>query len=1164
MSQETINKSLQSTLISPLTHDLLWSQFLNSMSYELQNMRDKYSTIKNNWNINKSDKSNLVRISESFGYTPNLIINNTINMAKREIESLPYRIREKTNYLGYYLILQQNNSLGDIFNYYWNGKKLIKVIDYEKTIKNLINSDHYSPFLGIETKKNYSSVLNSNAPLLDYTVNGEKQYDPITNLRYYSLDQIIGSSIWRLDTAYTQIPTKHLGIDYFPQTYYCTYTTSLGVGEEKNSIYESQIEMSDYYIEKSMTIKINDILLDTTVEISDKKEYFKDENDILNTNSYFDVKNNLVHLEFNKIPLDCEISVSYNINLIMTSDYFYYLEQGMDYNRRCPIIPHSGIFLSVDIASARGSDFYYPNENNYTIPDLKIKAVTASSYNRYITLTGTSRLDNALDEQGEPTGEENYKLDSLIKWNLDSKSSEIQKISNKFKYIAYGNKPLNIINEEYNQTFNQSSIIFYYNLNSEDYSSVIYDNSSNRMNCTVVGDDLKVDSIIGKSLNFNGDTYAYSNSSLAIDSSMDYTLGLWFKASEISESSEGTIFDSFITISYNYSNNKLTIDKYEFSCNDIDYHFLCLTFNHSSDMMRVYIDNIDLGEFNFVLPPSSFVNYLGTNSSKNNNFYGKIDNVWLLNKIISNSQISYIYNNKISLISHMGNRLSYYELSDDEIYDSTDSNYLLVQSYIKSMDISNEQTILKYNSSDSANYKYTTKFNPIIPSYFTIDYTNDMGKTVTIQSNEDGKFYNKETGKHITGNIDFETGTWNLTKNTIQSISQKPIIEINNPSYGYKKTYSKLYEVIDDVEKLTKWYSSYDVKTQTHGDEIYADDYVVDVSTKTVPTFIYNYDREATVNIYSDDNENFYIYIRDEKSALNLFNATSDDDGTNLFSNDNGKKLYLKLDDLQNGTHELKAYVDLGEATGTTIYSKDEGATMYLDVACSDNKQIKKYSTIIEGNQITFYTLGESEIGYSNLSFTSIVEYDTKSQAQFNPLQLAIKTIQSDLKPILSLHYSIYEYNNVYTLDFIQNFQIPIESSTVQIVKGSIVFYFWMNENGTLIKKSASVDAQGGVSGDNINSLSSSFNYNTNILTVTFFNEIDSDIIISYNYYYSLDIDYSKPLIMNYKIQKSVFVNEIGLEDENHELMAYMTFPNLEFHTIYNNASVMFAISKSS
>ena len=68
-------------------------------------------------------------------------------------------------------------------------------------------------------------------------------------------------------------------------------------------------------------------------------------------------------------------------------------------------------------------------------------------------------------------------------------------------------------------------------MNSEDYSSTIYDNSSNQIHCTVVGSDLKIDSIIDKSLDFNGETYAYSNTTLAIDASQDYTLGLWFKAS---------------------------------------------------------------------------------------------------------------------------------------------------------------------------------------------------------------------------------------------------------------------------------------------------------------------------------------------------------------------------------------------------------------------------------------------------------------------------------------------------------------------------------------------------------------------------------------------------------------------------------------------------------
>ena len=467
MSQETINKSLQKTLLSPLTHDLLWSQFLESFSYEIQNMRDEYSLIKNNWNVDKSDKSNLIRISESFGYTPNLTINNTRDMSKLEIDSIPYRIREKTTYNGYSLIFKQNDSKGETFNYYWNGKKLIKVVDYKKTLDNLINSNHYSPFYGIEPIKNYSSLINSPNIVLDYLVNGQIRYDT-SNIRLYSLDQFISSSYWKLDTSYIQIPTKHLGIEYFPQNYFCTYECDLSAVSEDENVYESQIQMFDYYISKSMIIYVNNIPIETTIEIIDNKEFFHNELNILGENSYFDFKNNLVHIEFNDDISDYEVSVSYNIDLLITSDYFYYLELGMEYNRRCPIIPHCGVFLSADIVQSRGSDFYHPNENNYTVPDLKLKAITASAYNRFVILNEPSFLDNAMDSQGQPSGKENYKLDSVVKWFLDSATSQTKSLVDEFKYISCGNKALNIINEEYNQTFNQNFIIFCYNLNTDD------------------------------------------------------------------------------------------------------------------------------------------------------------------------------------------------------------------------------------------------------------------------------------------------------------------------------------------------------------------------------------------------------------------------------------------------------------------------------------------------------------------------------------------------------------------------------------------------------------------------------------------------------------------------------------------------------------------------
>ena len=194
-----------------------------------------------------------------------------------------------------------------------------------------------------------------------------------------------------------------------------------------------------------------------------------------------------------------------------------------------------------------------------------------------------------------------------------------------------------------------------------------------------------------------------------------------------------------------------------------------------------------------------------------------------------------------------------------------------------------------------------------------MSYTDSLGKTVTIKSNEDGKFYNEDTGKNITGGIDFDKGIWNLTKNTIQSISQKPIVEINKEPY--KKTYTTLYHVIDesaeDPNDRDCWYSTYDVKTQEHGDKIVADEYDVDGSTKTTSTFIYKSDADKLLtNIYSNDEENFYVYINDEKSNyINLYNVDSDDAETPLFSKDNGKSLYSTLSDLISTKNQLKAYV---------------------------------------------------------------------------------------------------------------------------------------------------------------------------------------------------------------------------------------------------------------
>ena len=111
--------------------------------------------------------------------------------------------------------------------------------------------------------------------------------------------------------------------------------------------------------------------------------------------------------------------------------------------------------------------------------------------------------------------------------------------------------------------------------------------------------------------------------------------------------------------------------------------------------------------------------YIGVDNTLNNAFYGIIDNLWLLSKVLDNDEIEYINDNKITLITHMGNKLNYYELAKDELFESDD--YFMIQSYIKGMDVTNESHLL---NNDSEIYTFNTNNYPILKiKYFNyIDY----------------------------------------------------------------------------------------------------------------------------------------------------------------------------------------------------------------------------------------------------------------------------------------------------------------------------------------------------------------------------------------------------------------------------------------------------------
>lgn len=1172
MSQEIINKSLQKTLFSPMTYDSLWSQFLESLSYEISNLRDEYSSIKNNWNIYNNDKDNVIRIANSFGYNPNLTINNTLFMAIKETESIPYRIRNKTTYNGYFLIFKQNKLIGDIFNYYHNGYKLIKAIDYEKTIENLNNSNHYSPFFGIVPIKNFSMIMDSDTIILDYLdKDGQEVYDYIdengrivnydsTNvrkLRWFYLDQKINGSYWKLDTQYIKTPSSHLGIEYFPQHHYCSYIMSVGIAEENINTYEIEIPTKD--INENISIEVNNETMNTTITFneSENKEYFQDDNGILDSeNSYFDFNTNKIHLTFNEIPIGQEISIVYNVNTLMTKDYFFYFEHGMEYNRACPIIPHTGIFLTAEIASSHGSDFFYENNEGYTVPELKMKAITASALNRYVTLTEQSYLDFATDDYGQPTGNENYKLDNTIKWFLDSTATQNVPLINNIRYISCGNKKLNMVNEKNNNLFKQSNLILYYNLNTDDDSSIIRDISSNSLNCIVVGDKIKINGIIDKSLNFNGETYAYSTSYLTTSSSTNYSFGLWFNAiDKLNPQGIKTLFDSFIKIEYDYDNEKLIINSTnKFDCSKNTDYFLTLILDSSNEIVKVYINSNYINEFDFLISDTSTIINIGTNTSHESNFYGIIDNVWFLSKMITEDNIKYIYDNKISAISHIGNCIGRYELYEDEKFEN--ENYILVQSYIKGMDVTNES--VKFSEDSMPNYSYKTKFYPISPSYFELKFTNMMGKTITLNTNEKGQFYNSETTELITGGIDFDKGTWSLLKRTIKSKSQ---IKIDSPK---KTLHGTSWDVINESDGSNKWYDLYEASTDSFSGEFTADYYDYDSSNEDSTLFIYTEDNdsEPKTKIFTYNNSSYYVTSNGNPNSTHIkidsYIINNDPSGIHLFSSNNGKSLYHNIHDMIANEKKLNAYIDLGESSNTWLYSINEGNTMYLDTSCQLHP-IKKWKKL--NSEEYGYSIDDSSIIYSNLLFNNILDtsiYDWQNIGFPNKMQQIIKNTQINLE--LTLIESRIKYLNLYTTTYLRETNVKIGDYN-QLIPNSIFLNYWIEENNELKKYTAVINETGGISGVNISS--GHFDYITNALTITYTNPLQSDLVVTYDYYYNLELDISKPVIMNYKINKSSYVNEIGLEDENHELIAYMTFPDVKFNDIYNNVSAMFAIIKN-
>jgi hypothetical protein len=175
-----------------------WLQIVEVLAEEADLRRDYYTEQKYYDDIDYNDitEDRLIEISEKFGYSPNLVLDNSISFIQKEIESIPFRIRNKNTIKGYTIIFDQIGKEGKVFNIVWNGTNLYRAVNWATTIN------------AIKALLDYTEPMDVFFPIAFYD---EILDNPVKLDGVFNLDSVIP---WYLDVNVTNRVTKHLAIEY--------------------------------------------------------------------------------------------------------------------------------------------------------------------------------------------------------------------------------------------------------------------------------------------------------------------------------------------------------------------------------------------------------------------------------------------------------------------------------------------------------------------------------------------------------------------------------------------------------------------------------------------------------------------------------------------------------------------------------------------------------------------------------------------------------------------------------------------------------------------------------------------------------------------------------------------------------------------------------------
>jgi len=176
----------------------LWGDFLDVVSDELDLLRLEIEKKKRWFQTNLyTDETELINLGKSLGYTPNLLLDDSIQFIRSEIDSIVFKIKNKATYAYYNYLFKLIPREGEVFTLFQDYLNLCRAFDFPSTIASLLIHDIATPFVGAVSILHYDTYIDE--PVL------------LDAVPYFELDADI---LWFLDQDIIIKPTQHLVIEY--------------------------------------------------------------------------------------------------------------------------------------------------------------------------------------------------------------------------------------------------------------------------------------------------------------------------------------------------------------------------------------------------------------------------------------------------------------------------------------------------------------------------------------------------------------------------------------------------------------------------------------------------------------------------------------------------------------------------------------------------------------------------------------------------------------------------------------------------------------------------------------------------------------------------------------------------------------------------------------